>query len=534
MSPADGASPLAVRTNPPGGGPLVQAAIAGETPPDWYVPVPRGADAWRLHLDEVRGQFSAGAWLELLGPAFAATGAAAERLARSGAGAGVVVTTGQQPGLFGGPLYVLSKAISALALADALEAATGVPVAPVFWAATDDADFAEASRTSVAHGPHVHPLAAASTAVDGVPMSAVRLGADVPALYERLARAAGSAAHLAALDAARNAYVPGRTVGDAYVALLREVLAPLGIAVLDASHPATREGGFNLLRRALLVSEALERETASRSGAITGAGFTPQVPDVPGRSLVFTSDAAGRKMRVPTAEARALVPRVARGALGPNVLLRPVMERQVLPTVAYLAGPGEYAYFAQVSAVAQALAVPQPLAVPRWSGTVVEPQVARALERLDLAPEALRDAAALEARLARAAIPADVRDALVALRAAVASHGGALAAADRAALVPERAVLGARAAIEHRIDRLERRYAAAVKRGDDARLRDLAVARAALWPGGAPQERTLAFLPLLARHGDALLDAMRVAARGHADALVRDGLAGVRAEPLRA
>jgi uncharacterized protein YllA (UPF0747 family) len=175
--------------------------------------------------------------------------------------------------------------------------------------------------------------------------------------------------------------------------------------------------------------------------------------------------------------------------------------------------------------------VPPPLAVPRWSGTVVEPHVARALERLGVAPEALRHGAALEGRLARAAIPAAVRDALEALRAAIAAHAGALSAADGATLVPARAVLGARAAMEHRLERLERRYAAAVKRGDDARLRDLALARAALWPGGAPQERTLAFLPLLARHGDALLAAMLVEARRHADALVARGLAGVRAEP---
>ena len=68
---------------------------------------------------------------------------------RLAAGEVLVVTTGQQPGLFGGPIYTLSKALSALAFADALQSATGIPVAPVFWAATDDTDFKEASSIAI-------------------------------------------------------------------------------------------------------------------------------------------------------------------------------------------------------------------------------------------------------------------------------------------------------------------------------------------------------------------------------------------------
>ena len=86
---------------------------------------------------EVRGGSGAN-WLDALMPALGDTFAAspaAQRLARSAGGRGVVVTTGQQPGLFGGPIYTWSKAIGALTLADAIERATGIPVAPVFWAA---------------------------------------------------------------------------------------------------------------------------------------------------------------------------------------------------------------------------------------------------------------------------------------------------------------------------------------------------------------------------------------------------------------
>jgi len=203
------------------------------------------------------------------------------------------------------------------------------------------------------------------------------------------------------------------------------------------------------------------------------------------------------------------------------VLLRPVMERSILPTVAYVAGPGEYAYFAQVSAVASALGVPQPLAVPRWSGTVIEPHVRRALDRVRLDADDLRDAHAPEAVLARRALPSSVHAALAAVRDTVARAEAALRedAAARA-LVPDAAVEGATRAIAHRLERLERRYLAALKRRDDDDTRALAVARAALHPAGTRQERALNALPLVARHGPPLLEAMLAAARVHADRLV--------------
>ena len=135
-------------TQPLAGNPLAAAVIAGNPPPGWYEPVPTDAASWRERLKSVRSDFPDN-WLAKLAPAFEATGKAKERLEASGGGRGVVVTTGQQPGLFGGPIYTLSKALSALAVADALQEATGTPVAPVFWAATDDTDFKEASSTVV-------------------------------------------------------------------------------------------------------------------------------------------------------------------------------------------------------------------------------------------------------------------------------------------------------------------------------------------------------------------------------------------------
>ncbi|MFN2565935.1 MAG: bacillithiol biosynthesis cysteine-adding enzyme BshC [Gemmatimonadaceae bacterium] len=510
---------LQVITEPLGGSPLSVAAQRGDVPDQWYGPRPATLAEWGAHARRVADAFDDRDWLGALAPALSPSGEAAERLNRAATGGGVAVTTGQQPGLFGGPAYTFSKALSALALADELEAQTGLPVVPIFWAATDDADFEEARWTAVAVSGGVAWLELRDQPPSGTPMADAPLG-DVTTELAELVRAAGSAAFGDALDAARNAYRPGATIGGAYVALLRALLEPLGIAVLDASHPAVRRQGGAVHRAALVRATDVAGALTARAAELRAAGFEPQVPDVPELSLVF-GRVRGLKRRIPIHEARAAADSVELEALSPNVLLRPLLERAILPTVAYAAGPAELAYFAQVSAVAQALGVETPLAVPRWSTTIIEPHVNRILRRLSLRHTDLRDPHGPEGRLARASLPRSVATALARLREAVDRAAAALSSdADAAALVPAAAVGGARAALLDRLERLERRYVAATKRREEDVMRAVATARAHLFPEGKRQERSLNFIPMLARQGPPLLAAMGDAARAHARLLI--------------
>jgi len=456
-------------------------------------------------------------WLPPLRPAFNATGVAADRLNAAASG-GFVVTVGQQPGLFGGPLYTWWKALSGLAFADALQAATGSPVAPVFWAATDDSDFVEASWTVVATPDGANRIQLDGVDDTGLPMALVPLG-DVAAQLDALRGAAGSASHPAILDAVTRAYEPGNSIGSAYVALLREVLAPLGVSVLDASHPAVRQQGAPLLQRALERAHEVESALVARDAELKAAGFSPQVQTVRGRSLVFSA-ATGRRARV-SADRAGQVPTASNGLdLTPNVLLRPLLERTILPTVAYLGGPSEIAYFAQVSAVAAALESEPPLILPRWSGIVIEPRVQKILARYSLTPADFADPHAVETRLAKESLPAELRSSLDGLRRAIDAQIAALSAAEGSRLVADTVTEGLRRNMLHLVDRLERRYTAAIKREGNEALRDAEVARAALYPLGYPQERALNGIPLVARHGEELFDSVMSEAAKHAASLL--------------
>jgi uncharacterized protein YllA (UPF0747 family) len=306
-----------------------------------------------------------------------------------------------------------------------------------------------------------------------------------------------------------------RTVGDAFVMLLRELLAPLGMPVLDASHPAVHAASAPTLAHARERAAAIASAMAARSVAIRDAGFDPQVDDVGGLSLVFARDGSVRR-RLSIADAA----EAPGGAIfTPNVLLRPIVEQAILPTVAYVAGPGEIAYFAQVSAVADALGVPVPVVVPRWSCSLVEPQVDAMLAHYGATMDDLAAPDLLETRLARAAMHGASAEAFAAVRASVAAVPEALAP-ESGPLGLEAAMQGAMQSLQHRIDRMERRLVAGIKRREEQRMHDVGTLRGALYPLGGRQERTLNLIPLLARHGSSLLTDMRDAARPHADRLV--------------
>ena len=501
-----------VVTEPLSGNPLAVAAMAGSAPAGWYESLPRDAKSWRERLQSVRAEF-AGDWLAKLSPAFEATGKAKERLDAVASGRGVVVTTGQQPGLFGGPVYTLSKALSALAFADSLQELTGIPVAPVFWAATDDTDFREASSTIVSVPGGAQLLRFDHPASLGLPMAAMPLG-DVSAQLEALERSAGSASDPAPIELLERFYTSDSTVGEAYVSFLRELFAPLGISVIDASHPATRAAANPVITKALELASEIADSVTARNREIESAGFTPQVQDVPGLSLVFSSSSGSRK-RIPI---KAAAKKTTSDDLGPNVLLRPVVERAILPTATYIGGPAEIAYFAQIGPIAEAVGVARPAILPRWSCMIIEPHIEKILEKLYLLPEDFRDPHEVEARIARARLPKAVIEELNATRAALNERLDALSEAvvEEHAPVGGAVTEGLRANLLRRLDRFERRLIAAAKREHADIMQDIATARGSLYPFGKPQERGLNFVPLLARYGATLREEMLAEAREHA------------------
>jgi uncharacterized protein YllA (UPF0747 family) len=351
-------------------------------------------------------------------------------------------------------------------------------------------------------------------------MAVMPLG-DTSTELEALARSAGSTVDRIPIDLLERFYTPQATIGSAYVGFLRALFAPLGIAVIDASHPATRAAAKPVLTAALEKAHEIAVAVTARNHELEAAGFAPQVQDVPGLSLVFSAASGGRK-RVPIKAARK---HMNSDDLGPNVLLRPVIERLILPTATYIGGPAEIAYFAQIGPIADTLAVARPAIVPRWSCTIIEPHVEKILEKLYLLPDDLRDPHAAEARVARSRLPERVIEVLAETRSALDERLIALTKA----VVEENAPIGPAvtgglgANLMRRLDRFERRLIAASKKLHADLMQEIGTARGSLYPLGKPQERALNFVPLLARYGPMLREDMLSAARAHVERVLGDG-----------
>ena len=438
----------------------------------------------------------------------------------------LLVTTGQQPGLFTGPLYTIYKALSAAALARHLEDRWQRPVQAVFWVAGDDHDFAEANHASwpAADG-SITRIVLRERPADAplTPMYREPLGTEVLSALDRLeAELPGAEFKGETLEWLRRHYRPEGTLAGAFGGALAELLAPHGILCFDSTHRAAKRSQARHIIRALGLSQDLDRDLARRAGELKAAGHDPGVPVGDGATLVMLESRLGRDRLVVSKEGIAtrrsgehfsLADLQAIAANEPerlsgNVLLRPVLESALLPSVAYMAGPGELRYLALAAPIYDRMRVHRQVPVPRWSGIVMEPRVDRTLDKyaanLD---ELLAPGNALEQRVVRSQMPPDLASAFADLRGAIETHYGRI---EPIALeidpTLKKPVQSGRQHALSESQELEKRILTHLKRRQETELAQIERARAAVLPEGKPQERVLSIVPFLARYGSGILD----------------------------
>ena len=254
------------------------------------------------------------------------------------------------------------------------------------------------------------------------------------------------------------------------------------------------------------LERALERDGRPVPVAVDEAATVVMIEDALGRDRLLRDGAGFVTRRGGGRLGRADLERIAREEpqrLSPNVLARPVVEAAILPTVAYVAGPGELAYLPQAVPVYQTLDVVAQAAVPRWSGFVVEGRVRKVLDKYHIAPDALNGPAGqLEASLVAEDLPSAIRDALAALRAAVDDHYPRLTDA-AVAMDPtlRKPIDSTRNATLAGLGNIEKRIIAHLKGQNDILRQQLDKARTNLFPLGRPQERVFTVASYLVRYG---------------------------------
>ena len=442
-------------------------------------------------------------------------------IARLRAGASAVVT-GQQVGLFGGPVFSIFKALTAVKLADQASRA-GLDCVPVFWLATEDHDLAEVNQVAIPGADYsLQSFTVPTRGLPSAPVGTIRFGSEIESVVEA---AAGLLGPSPISDFLRDSYRPGETFGSAFARLFARLFADWGVVLLDAAAPELHDIAEPMYQAAIERASELDDALLARGKELETAGYHQQVKVTPSSTLLFTlrngsrvpvhrhlngsADFLIEDERISPAD---LVRRIKSSPqeFSANVLLRPVIQDYLLPTLAYVGGAAEVAYFAQVGVVYEALLERVTPIVPRLSATFVEQKPKALLERYNLSlPDLFRGPEKVREIMSSRTLPQELQSAFdqaeASLQKSLAAIRESLARLD-STLIDSAA--NAASKMHHQLTQLRARAARAELRHEEILARHADLLCNALYPGKILQEREIAGAYFVARQGTEFLRAL--------------------------
>src|SRR5271166_671916 len=426
------------------------------------------------------------------------------------------VVTGQQVGLFGGPLMSLLKVGSMLALAKQVQQ-SGVECVPVFWLATEDHDLDEVNQALfLSHDLQLVPFKANTAGTAGAPVAHIRFAEGTDELVAQAAKLLGESL---AADYLRESYVEGETFSNAFAKLYTRIFGEHGLILLDPADAELHRIAAPLFVDALHRSAELDQAVLERNRELRDAGYHEQVKVTPQSTPLFAQVDGARvpvhrtngqfsigKERLSGEELEKRI-QAAPENVSANVLLRPVLQDYWLPTLAYIGGPAEIAYFAQVGVVYEKLLGRVTPILPRMSATLLEPRIENLLNRYKLNLQDLfHGESQLRNELAARSLPAelnlDFERGRLAVEEAMQRIGESLQRLD-----PTLVEAARRAAnkMRYQVGRLEKRAAQAELRREAILTGHAEQIENALYPYKTLQEREIAGLYFYSRYGAELL-----------------------------
>jgi len=427
------------------------------------------------------------------------------------------VVTGQQVGLFGGPLLSLFKAASVLALAKQVEA-HGVECVPIFWLASEDHDLAEVNQALLLTSDlQLAPFALPTVGMEGAPVSTLRFAEPSD---EIVAKAADLLGESLAADYLRESYSEGESFSNAYAKLFTRLFHDHGLILLDPSDSGLHRLATPLFLDAITHATELDEAILARNRVLQAGGYHEQVK-VTGDSTPLFALVEGARVSIHKANGGFKIGKelVAEDELkrriesapeqfSANVLLRPVLQDYWLPTLAYIGGPAEIAYFAQVGVVYEKLLGRVTPIVSRLSATLIERRTERLLNKYEIdLPQLFHGEHELRDCLAAHALPADLRQTLQSAKlnvdAAMRSISESLQQLDPTLV---EAASRATSKMQYQIDRLQKRAAQAELRRTEILTRHAAQIENAIYPHKTLQERVIAGIYFYAKYGPSLIE----------------------------
>lgn len=438
---------------------------------------------------------------------------------------GHAVVTGQQAGLFTGPLYTVYKALTAIKLSRQLKDKYQAEFVPVFWIESNDHDFDEVNHVNVLNFEDelievkYEPLGYKF----GSPVKDVKIDENIGEVIGKLAKLLPETEFKDdVFNMLRNSYLPGLSFSQAFGKMMSFLFKDFGLILLDPSDHRLKRLMTPIVRREI-ESELETTSIVNRSGEkLRSLGYQAQIERSEQSTNIFVEE-DGTRRKLLFIDGKFVIDGVNRSLssleviemlheqpwkFSPNVCLRPVVQDYILPTVAYVAGPAEISYFVQLRDLYEYMGVEMPIIYPRASFIIVEPKVQRAIQMNGLnLSELSEDYEKLFARLSRQRISKHVEEAIGSARSRIGSILKELST-DLKKVDPNvvNVVESTVMKIYHQIDQLKEKTYQMQRTRDEITKRQVKRACMNIYPYGKHQERVFNIVQYLVLHGKGLLN----------------------------
>lgn len=453
----------------------------------------------------------------------------------------VAVVTGQQMGMFGGPLYTIYKAMGTVKLCESFhQQFPEHHFVPVFWMELEDHDFGEIRSINLfSVDNEIRSIAYNGADPENKsrsPINSIILNEDIQRVLLEVKTTLNptdfSVDLLAKLD---SAYQNGRSVSEAFGRWMAELLGKYGLVLMDPSDAAFKQMAAPVFKKELEHSAVIHNLLLAQNQLLQAGGYDVQVENEP-TNLFLRDESSSKhplnknglnKFKIRAEDASAHKDELLKlldtepGRFIPNVILRPIVQDHLLPTFAYVGGPSEIAYFAQFKTIYEFFGITEPLIVPRPFITILEKKIKKVLDKYgidltnifkkknDIVDETAGKDADAPVSGQLDALSAQIRDQFSSLEKNLMSVDNSLKGALETALDK----------IEKAIKILKDKTADAEKRKNELTHSQLTKAVRHLLPNDQFQEREIHALYYLNKYGpeflDILYEQMNVSNHGH-------------------
>ncbi len=441
------------------------------------------------------------------------------------------VVTGQQAGLFTGPMYTIYKTLTAIKIAEYLSVKYPVyHFVPLFWMEVDDNDFEEIRRIHYFDKQNqlrefeIEENEEENRQPVWMRKISEKLHHEQMLFCEQFPQ---TEFRDEVVNLFFNCYQTGQGLADAFACLLQRLFGRLGLVVFNPSNPGFKKLAAPVYEKALQQQAKIHERFRKNNEALELAGYPHQIKLLPEQTLLFMLDQEFRRRRLDTAgEGYVVRNGVGRSQFSrdeihnllrevpekfsPNVALRPIVQDALIPTVAYVGGPSEVAYFAQVKPLYDIFSIPMPVIVPRHRITLAEARDQRVGARLGLDlsgilqnPQKVREKFVREKLNSAAHRPLEELGELV--EAKLKEIQPLFRETDPTLMKPLDKTANT---VKRALQQLSDRYLRAVENRNATQMNQIESILLHFYPGNAPQERVINVCYYLIKYGPGFIEAL--------------------------